>query len=252
MHFQRTAEDSDYEVLTANAFVRHDHYGIYLYHIPHPSHEIQFQGGNGKPSPPSIFWSSTDYSGPNRYGGLYYDRTDAVLPNFYLNNDRHSNSHTIEFGMNTPEDTEYDHYVRYPVVLNHTVTPTNDNLTLIRGQKGRKRACVSPCSTLREFHIETLLVDDPDKRGHFCTNLRQYGVADIVGRWTQRMEYDEVTGRILLHISGRYIDNPRPDIDRLLLADLSLARHENSHDYPPGPLDFGGSRAKRIDSGRVE
>ena len=67
------------------------------------------------------------------------------------------------------------------------------------------------------------------------------------------MEYDEVTGRILLQISGTtYVDTLRTDSDKLLLTDLSRPGCENSHDQPPDPLDIEKSgsetREKHIDS----
>jgi len=75
-----------------------------------------------------------------------------------------------------------------------------------------------------------LLVDDLDRRGHFYTDLRQYEVPDMVGQCIQMMEYDEVTARILLQISGIHFENPELYPDRLLLADLSPPRHEKPYD----------------------
>lgn len=220
--FQLRAEYTDYEILTANAFIRYDDCGIYLHHIPHPSPGMQSQGRSGEPPSPPVVWSSKDPSGSNRSGGLYYDRIDAVLPNFYLHNERHSRSHIIEFGMDTPEDSEHDPRAGYPVVLNHTVTPTNNNSTQNLRPKGQKKARVCPHPTLGEFRINTLLVADPGRCGHSCADLRQCGVLDGDEQSIQAMEYDEVTGRILLHIFNTVnADILGSDTNSLLLADLS-------------------------------
>lgn len=81
--------------------------------IPHLSFGTQSQGGNGQLSTTSVVWSFYDHSGSNRYGGLYYSRTDAILQNFYLHN---KCSHMIEFGMDTLADSERDPCVGCPVV----------------------------------------------------------------------------------------------------------------------------------------
>jgi len=203
-------------VLTANAFIRYDDHGIYLYHIPHLSSRAQSQSGNGQSSTPSVVWSFCDFNRSERYGGLYYNRTDAILQNFYLHNGKRS--HMIEFGMDVPAGTERDPRIRYTVVLKHTVTPRNDNSTHIIPfrVKGRKGAGFGYDPAIGGFRLDTLFVDDPDRCGHFGVFTRQHGVLDIGRQWFEKMEYDEVTGRVLFLVSEEYAST----WGRLLLADL--------------------------------
>lgn len=195
--FQGTPRVSSFEVLTANAFIQYDSGGIYLYHIPHMPSGIQSRDQNDKRQTPLLIWSSYDGSASGEYGGLYYDRTDAVLPKFYLHNEKYS--HMIEFGIDTPTDAEHDPCIGYPAVLNHTVTPAdgdpNDRLSF-RWAKGRRGVHFGFNFSGGEFHTSTVLIDDPDRRGYFRGSLGRYRLLD--NWWIERMEHDEVTGRIFL------------------------------------------------------
>lgn len=199
--FQWVPGASHFEVLTANAFIRYDQGGIYLYHIPHLPSGIQSRGENNRPPTPSIVWSYCDdiFGG---FGGLYYNRADAVLPNLCLHDGE--GSHIIEFGMNALVGAERGPPVGYPVVLNHTVTSGKSH-TLggmsFQGAKGRKEACFGFGSP-GEFFLNTALLDDPDRRGRFRGSLRQHGLQGACHEWTRAMEYDEVTGRIILLVDG--------------------------------------------------
>lgn len=197
--FQGTSRVSRFEVINANAFIRYNSGGIYLYHIPHLPPGIQSQDGNGKRQTPSVVWSSHDSCAPGPYGGLYYDRTDAVLPKLHLHNDEHS--HIIEFGMDTLTDAKHDPCVGYPVVLNHIITPANEDpndRTSSRWWKGRRGAHFDSASVDGEFCLRTLLVDDPNRRGYFRGSLGWYESPE--DWWIERLEQDDVTGRILLVI----------------------------------------------------
>lgn len=200
--FQETSRVSRFEVITANAFIRYNHFGIDLYYIPHLQSGIQSQGGNSKPQLPSPAWSFHGGGALVEYSGIYYDRTDAALPTFYL---RDECSHMIiEFGMDTPAEAEHDPCVRYPVVLNHTVTPVDGNHSggiAFRWSKGRRAGRIY-VGFEDELHLKTVLVDDPNRSGYFCIDLRQnFWPLLIDAQWIETMEYDEVTGRILL-VSG--------------------------------------------------
>ena len=198
--FQWLLGVSHLEVLTANAFIRWNYEGIYLFHIP-PS-GMQSWGGNNELSTPSIIWSYRydDARAPSGYGGLYYNHTDAVLPNLYVNNYRHS--HIIEFGVDTLADAEHNSCAGYPVVLNHTVVPasggSHDDVDL-RRSKGRKGVYLGFDLDLpyEELLLYTDLLDDPDRRGHFRVALGQYELLGADEEWIKGMDHDEVTGRIL-------------------------------------------------------
>ena len=226
--FQGALASSRFEIITANAFLRYDHVAVHLCHIPHLTSGIQQQDGNSKPPIPSLVWSLRGRGALGQYSGIYYNRTNAVFPTFHLHD---YCSHTIiKFGTDTPTDAEHDSCVGYPVVLNHTVTKVNGNpknRIAFQWSKGRKAACVGFDPAGEEFHLETMFVDDPDKCGHFRTALRQYGLLGIDESWVDTMECDEVTGRILLVISGG-----DPPICKMFLADLPQPLYRNSHDCP--------------------
>lgn len=214
---------SKFEVLTANAFIRFNHGGIHLYRIPHLPSGIQLQGGNDDLPTPSLAWTC-GYGGPNMYGGLYYDRTDAILPNLYLHNDNYSS--IIVFGVPTQGDTEPDTCAGHPVVLNHIITSYDRSPCrpiLSQRSKGRKGAHLDGDDD--GFHLFTVLVDDPDRFGWFRLVLSQHELPDIDKEWVKKMEYDEVTGRILLLTADEYSDTCR-----LCFVDLSR----------PWPINFHG------------
>ena len=207
---------SQFEILNANAFIRCNSGGIDLYHIPCPPPGTQSRGGDGPPTP-SIIWSYSSHT--LGYCGLYYDRTDAVLPNFYVHSAEYS--HIIEFGIDTLADAKHDPCVGYPIVRNHTVTPTHaagGNFAHSTGSrrltlKGRKGVRFGYGSTGEEFCLSTVLVDDPNRRGHLRANLGQCGFPVVDADWVN-MEFDEVTGRILLLV------RESPSTRRLFFVDL--------------------------------
>lgn len=112
--FQWEHECPNTEVPTTNAFIRYGPDKIYLHHTPQsPPQETRLQGGSTISPAPPVIWSHCNSDGFG-YRGIYYYRTDSVLPNFSLRSNRYS--HIIEFGMDG---------IEYPVVSNHTITPTN-------------------------------------------------------------------------------------------------------------------------------
>jgi len=214
--FQWENECPSIEVLTTNAFIRYGPDRIYLHHIPHPPPKTQSQGGRGKSPTPSVIWSYCD-SGGFGYGGLYYHRTDSVLPNFSLRNNWYS--HIIEFGMDG---------IECPVVINHTVTPTNGDPEAGIGvrESGGQKAIDFLVDPVGGFLLDTVLLNEPDRRGHFRAVLRQYGLLGMDDDWIEAVRYDEVTGRILLISEGREGGL------KLFLADLPRPRprHGDSRD----------------------
>lgn len=215
LRFQGRPAVSRFEVLTANAFIRYDKAAVHLCHISHLSSGIQPRGGNDKPQIPSITWSSHGSHGFGGYAGLHYDRTDAVLPRFYLHNNGYSS--VLGFEVDTLAGAEHDLHVVYPVVPKRTNTSANDNPNdgvIFRWSEGRKAARIGFDSSGEELRLNTEFIDDPNQCGHLCIALRQYGLSGI-GEELVAMECDEVTGRILL-----VIGDGGPDT-RLFLADLS-------------------------------
>ena len=217
--FQCT-DGSHIEVLTANAFLRYNPGEIDLYRIPHLPSSTQSQGWDDNlPPTPLVIWSYRGDRVSRGHCGLYYNRTDSVLPNFYLLDDR--DSHLIEFGMDTPADAGRDPCVRYPTVLNHTITPANNDH--IRNTKSRKGTSCSLDSAREELHLTTTLLDDLSRCGHFRAALGQCGgFQGLYGLWIGVQEFDEVTGRILILLLDAFENNRR-----LVLADLP--QRKNSH-----------------------
>ena len=212
--FQWGHECPNFQVLTTNAFIRYGPGKIYLHQIPNPPPGTQPQGWGGKSPTPPIIWSYCD-SGGFGYGGLSYHRTDSILPNFFLHSDRYS--HIIGFGMDGNER---------PVVLNHTVTPTNGDPRAGVGiqESGGQKAIDFRSHSTDGFLLDTMLLNEPNRRGHFRAALRQYGLLGVDEDWIEAIRPDEITGRILL------ISDGRSGRRKLFLADLPRPRLANSPD----------------------
>jgi len=116
--------------------------------------------------------------------------------------------------------------IECPVVLNHTVTQTNGDTKAGIGiqESGNQKVLDYQIDSAGGFLLDTMLLNEPDRRGHFRAVLRQYGLLGADEDWIEAVRYDEVTGRILLISEGR------SGGCKLFLADLPGPRHGNSRD----------------------